>query len=232
MGLVVGLTFGLGLIVTPTVSAQESKSNKWASIEIVQIDNKTLEVIDAELGTTDTVKYVDERTAQIIEDDGTIQTVTFNEAGNAYVNNILVSKVSNEGNPRLGVRPSSSSSPSPLAPHLSRPIVSGISQIQPMGYDGPWLYAGRTYTSRNIQGATAAMAITVAGFVPGFGLIAGIADIIYYAMSVGRTDIYYAITTYVDTSYVWMKQNCATYLDSNYTEYMGTTYGNAVRIHY
>lgn len=185
-------------------------------IKIVEVTEKKLQIINDKEGTTDTIEYVDEDSAIVMESNGEIHNISFDENGNAYDNGVLVSevKVVNEveGNINESKKPKSS--------------------ISTRGVSGPWLEISTTYTTRSFHNTSISVAISIIGFVPGFGYIAGAASIAHAIWASGQREVYYKKIYFVDTSYIWHKTNVYAYRNSNHTGLLSSTYGGVTRIHW
>lgn len=213
------LLLGSTLINPLAVNATAGESSGILSdgtVMVTEISKNELEIVNIEEGTVDTVKYIDNHTAKLAEEDGTVHNITFDAEGNAYDNGVLVSEVE-----VLEENLTQIEKPEKVAPpKLTR------------GYNGPWLSTGYRYTKRSFYSVSQSVAITIVGFVPGFGYIAGAAAIVHAIWSYNQKEIYYKLSYFVDTSYAWQKTNCSAYRYSNYTGHLGTTYGSALRIHW
>lgn len=182
-------------------------------IMVVQVTEDTFQIINEKEGTTDIVEYVAEDSAIVTESNGVIHNITFDKNGNAYDNGILVSEVKAvnvEGN----------------ANEFEKPFIST------RGMNGPWMKSRAVRTTRSFHNTVKSVAITIVGFIPGFGYIAGATAIISAIWDYGQREVYFERIYYIDTSCVWEKSNMYAYKNDNYTGLLSTTYGGPIRIHW
>lgn len=204
----------IGLQTIPLQLTFANTTTKDDKIVVNKITNNKFELINTSNGIVDTVEYLNTNEAIVTESNGYQHFITLDEVGNAYNNGILVSTVSLEDDL---IGPES--------------LIDDF-EIQSRGVNGPWINGGTAYVTRSFLNTTKSVAITIAGFVPGFGYIAGAAAIIDAIWSSGQREIYYKIEQYVDNTYVWQKQICYAYRYSNRTGLLNTTYGAVTRIHW
>lgn len=190
LSLVLVVTMGINMFNTQVYASEEVGETEYITMEDgtrVKLETFETKIIITYLETGEVERIIQEDLYNVTHYDteGIEHKVTGDDTGNVYYDGKLMIESSKEKMLRA-------SSP----------------------WGSNWIYLTTAYTEQGVYDATAGLAVAVLSFVPGLGIVTGIASIVMAFASLTRPMAYYKIVQYYSKDMTQVRERVYVYSDS------------------